>query len=88
MIASHTEASTRSDSTSVAAPRPAPPSGAAARSASGTPSSRATRAHDAPLTAWARTLVSRPAPWRSKRGNRWVDTARLRTTSPRNARRS
>ena len=61
MTASQTEASTRSDSTSMAALRPVP-SGAAAVSRSGTPSSRATRAHDCPLTAWARTLVRRPAP--------------------------
>ena len=61
MIASQTEASTRSESTSISALRPVP-SGAALRSSSGTPSSRATRAHDEPLTAWARTFVSRPAP--------------------------
>src|SRR5918995_3156294 len=88
MIASHTEASTRSESTSMSALRPVLPSGAVARNSSGTPSSRATRAHDAPLTAWARTFVSRPAPWRSKRGYRWSETARLRTTSPRKASRS
>src|ERR687895_1221937 len=87
MIASQTEASTRSEPTSISALRPVP-SGAADRSSSGTWSPSATRAHEGPLTACARTLVSRPAPWRSKRGNRWVETARLRTTSPRNARRS
>src|ERR687895_1863775 len=87
MIASQTEASTRSEPTSISALRPVP-SGAAARSSSGTWSPSATRAHEGPLTAWARTLVSRPAPWRSKRGNRWVETARLRTTSPRKASRS
>src|ERR671914_1626319 len=88
MIASQIEASTRSEPTSISALRPVVPSGAAARSSSGTRRPRATRAQEGPLTACARTLVSRPAPWRSKRGNRWVDTARLRTTSPRNARRS
>ena len=62
MIASQTEASTRSESTSISAVRPVLPSGAAPRSSSGTPSPRATRAHDGPLTAWARTFVSRPAP--------------------------
>ena len=62
MIASQIEASTRSEATSISALRPVVPSGAAARSASGTPSPRATRAQDAPLTAWARTLVRRPAP--------------------------
>ena len=62
MIASHTEASTRSDSTSISALRPWCPSGAAARSRPARPSASATRAHDGPLTAWARTLVSRPAP--------------------------
>ena len=61
MIASHTDASTRSESTSMSAVRPVP-SGAASRSSSGTSSARATRAHDGPLTACARTLVSRPAP--------------------------
>ncbi len=62
MIASQIEASTRSDSTSSSALRPVAPAGAAARSRSGTPSPRATRAQEAPLTAWARTFVSRPAP--------------------------
>src|SRR3954452_5664399 len=87
MIASQTEASTRSESTSMSAVRPVP-SGAAFRSSSGTSSARATRAHDEPLTACARTLVRRPAPYRSKRGYRWSDTARLSTTSPRKASRS
>src|SRR5262245_42844264 len=87
MTASHTDASTRSDSISISALRPVP-SGAVARRPSGTPRPCATRAHEAPLTACARTLVSRPAPWCSKRGNRWVDTARLKTTSPRKASRS
>ncbi len=62
MIASQTEASTRSESTSMSALRPVLPCGAVARSSSGTPSSRATRAHEEPLTACARTFVSRPAP--------------------------
>ena len=48
MIASHTEASTRSDPTSISALRPVLPSGALRSSSSGTPSARATRAHDAP----------------------------------------
>jgi hypothetical protein len=61
MIASQTDASTRSESTSIPALRPVP-SGAAARSSSGTPRARATRAHEEPLTACARTFVSRPAP--------------------------
>src|SRR5262245_5746557 len=87
MTASHTDASTRSDSISISALRPVP-SGAVARRPSGTPRPCATRAHEAPLTACARTLVSRPAPWCSKRGKRCVDTARLSTTSPRNASRS
>src|SRR5918992_3717747 len=88
MIASQTEASTRSEPTSSSALRPVAPSGATAPSSSGTPRARATRAHDGPLTAWARTLVSRPAPCRSNRGYRCVETARLRTTSPRKASRS
>ncbi len=62
MMASQIEASTRSEATSISALRPVVPSGAAARSESGTSSSRATFAQEAPLTAWARTLVSRPAP--------------------------
>ena len=62
MTASQTDASTRSEPTSISALRPVVPSGAAARSSSGTPRPSATRAHDGPLTAWARTLVSRPAP--------------------------
>src|ERR687896_2112961 len=88
MMASQIEARTRSEPTSSSALRPVVPSGATAPSSSGTPRARATRAHEGPLTAWARTLVSRPAPCRSKRGYRWVETARLRTTSPRNASRS
>ena len=62
MIASQIDASTRSEATSISALRPVVPSGAAARSESGTPSPCATRAQEAPLTAWARTLVRRPAP--------------------------
>ena len=62
MMASHTEASTRSDSTSISALRPVAPSGACARSSPGTPRASATRAQEAPLTAWALTLVSLPAP--------------------------
>ena len=63
MIASQTEASTRSESTSMSALRPVLPSRRRWRGARpARPSSRATRAHDAPLTACARTLVSRPAP--------------------------
>src|ERR671914_2491229 len=88
MMASQIEARTRSEPTSSSALRPVVPSGAAERSSSGTLSPRATRAQDGPLTAWARTLVRRPAPCRSKRGYRCVETARLRTTSPRNASRS
>ena len=49
MIASHTEASTRSDSTSISALRPVLPSGAAALElARARPAARATRAQDAP----------------------------------------
>src|SRR5918999_2488151 len=88
MMASQIEARTRSGPTSSSALRPVVPSGAAERSSCGTLSPRATRAQDGPLTAWARTLVRRPAPCRSKRGYRCVETARLRTTSPRNASRS
>src|SRR5918992_2684175 len=88
MIASQIEASTRSEPTSISALRPVVPLGAAARSSPGTRSPCATRAQDGPLTACARTLVRRPAPCRSKRGYRCVETARLRTTSPRNASRS
>ncbi len=62
MIASQIEASTRSEATSISALRPGDPVGAVARSVSGTPSPSATRAHEAPLTACARTLVRRPAP--------------------------
>ncbi len=62
MIASQIEASTRSDSKSISALRPVVPAGAALSSSSATPSPRATRAHEAPLTAWARTFVRRPAP--------------------------
>ena len=62
MTASQIDASTRSDPTSISALRPVVPSGAAARSASGTPRPSATRAHEAPLTACARTFVRRPAP--------------------------
>ncbi len=62
MIASQTDARTRSESTSIAALRTVAPSGASRRSSSGTPSSRATRAQEGPLTACARTLVRRPAP--------------------------
>ena len=61
MIASHTDASTRSLPASIWKLRPVP-TGAAVSRRSRTPSSRATSAHEAPLTACARTLVSRPAP--------------------------
>ena len=61
MTASQTEASTRSDSISMSAPRPARPRARLAEPR-GTSSSSATAAQEAPLTAWARTLVSRPAP--------------------------
>src|SRR5918999_1004377 len=88
MTASQIDASTRSEPTSSSALRPVVPSGTLPRSSSSTPSPRATRAHDGPLTAWARTFVNRPAPCRSKRGYRCVETARLRTTSPRKASRS
>src|SRR5918999_4314385 len=88
MMASQIEARPRSEPTSSSALRPVVPSGAAERSSCGTLSPRATRAQDGPLTAWARTLVRRPAPYRSKRGYRCVETARLSTTSPRNASRS
>ena len=60
-MASQTEASTRSESISISALRPVP-SGAHARMRSGTPSARATRAQEGPLTACARTFVRRPAP--------------------------
>jgi hypothetical protein len=88
MTASITDASTRSVSTSVEALCPTP-SGAWARSRSGTPSRSATARHDGPETACARIFVSRPAPKRSasRRGYRKVVTARPRTESPRNARR-
>ena len=46
MIASQTDASTRSDSTQHGRAAAGVPAGAAARSRSGTPSSRATLAHD------------------------------------------
>ena len=61
MIASQIEARTRSEPTSISALRPVP-SGDVARSSSGTPRVRANRAQEGPLTAWARTLVRRPAP--------------------------
>ena len=64
------------------------PAGATARMRSGTPSARATSTHERLLTVCARILVSRPAVWRLKRGNSAVETARLRTLSPRNASRS
>src|SRR5436305_4739905 len=64
------------------------PDGAATRSRSGTPSRRATSAQAPRETAWARSLVSRPAPQLSKRGKMCAEIAKLRTTSPRNARRS
>jgi hypothetical protein len=64
MIASIEEASARSVPSSDSTLRP-PWAGAAARMRSGTPSVRATRRHARPDTAWARILVSRPAPKRS-----------------------
>src|SRR5215204_397788 len=62
--------------------------GAAARTRSGRPRSRATSAHAMRLTAWARSLVSRPAPKWGKRGWISVDTASPSTASPRKASRS
>ena len=61
MTASQIDARTRSLAASMSKLRPVP-AGAAARRRSGTPRSSATAAHEAPLTACARSLVRRPAP--------------------------
>ena len=61
MMASVTEASTRSVATSVEAFWPMP-SGAAACRRSGTPRRSATARQDGPETVWARIFVRRPAP--------------------------
>ena len=60
MTASMIDASTRS--VSISAVVCSAPSGAAARSRSGTPSRSATLRHDGPDTVCARIFVSRPAP--------------------------
>ena len=62
MTASQIEASTRSLAASMSKLGPAPPSGARSPRRRGTSRSSATAAHEAPLTACARTLVRRPAP--------------------------
>ena len=63
MIASQIEASTRSEATSISALRPVVPFGRRGAQRLGHAEARARRARTtAPLTAWARTFVSRPAP--------------------------
>ncbi len=62
----------RSLSISISALLPVP-SGAESRSRWGTPRSRATWAQAWRDTAWARSLVRRPAPWCGKRGKRSVE---------------
>src|SRR4051795_5414748 len=83
-----TDASTRSVSTSDSTLCQTP-TGADARSRSGTPRRSATARHDGPDTVCARIFVSRPAPKRSasRRGYRCAVIARPSTLSPRNARR-
>ena len=89
MTASITDARTRSVEIS-SRTRDADTGGAAAWRRSGIPSSSATVLQERPETAWARILVSRPAPKRSasSRGYRCAVTASASTLSPRKARRA